>query len=165
VRPAQDIGNLASALFFFIYPQPPKPSMLHVVDGTWQPNARDLDNGLVPGFGVTTQIINGGVECGGSVEVAQSRNRIAYYREFARYLSVPIAADEVLGCAGMKQFDSDGAGALAIYWEVDWSWSSATPDGQSYACQLVGYQTPFSALKRGDYANCVQHHFPNVTIE
>ena len=56
------------------YPQPPKPPMLFVVDGTWQPNARDLENGLKPGFGVTTQIINGGVECGGSVEVAQSLN-------------------------------------------------------------------------------------------
>ena len=52
--------NLASAVFFFVYPQPPKPSMLHVIDGTWQPNAHDRQNGLVPGFGVTTQIINGG---------------------------------------------------------------------------------------------------------
>ena len=39
--------------------------MLHVIDGTWQPNEHDKQNGLVPGFGVTTQIINGGVECGG----------------------------------------------------------------------------------------------------
>jgi len=54
-----------------MYPQPPKPSMMHVIDGTWQPNARDLANGLVPGFGVTTQIINGGVECGGSTEHLQ----------------------------------------------------------------------------------------------
>jgi len=61
--------NLASAVFFFVYPQPPKPSMLHVIDGTWVPNERDLSNDLVGRFGVTTQIINGGVECGGSVEV------------------------------------------------------------------------------------------------
>ncbi|WP_239698763.1 chitinase, partial [Salmonella enterica] len=45
--------NLASAVFFFVYPQPPKPSMLHVIDGTWQPNDRDKANGLVSGFGVT----------------------------------------------------------------------------------------------------------------
>ncbi|XSZ47856.1 chitinase [Francisella noatunensis] len=74
--------NLASAVFFFVYPQPPKPSMLHVIDGTWQPNAADKANNLTPGFGVTTQIINGGVECGGSVEVAQSMNRIDYYGNF-----------------------------------------------------------------------------------
>jgi GH18 family chitinase/chitodextrinase len=156
--------NLASAVFFFVYPQPPKPSMLHVVDGTWQPNENDIASGLVPGFGVTTNIINGGVECGGSVEVAQSLNRIGYYREFAEYLGVPVAEDEVLGCAGMKQFSSDGAGALPVYWEEDWSWSSQTPDGRSYQCQLVNYQTPYSAFKEGDYIKCVEDKF-DVTAE
>ena len=156
--------NLASAIFFYVYPQPPKPSMLHVVDGTWQPNEADLANGLVPGFGVTTQIINGGIECGGSVEVQQSLNRISYYQSFADYLSVPIAEDEVLGCAGMKQFDEAGSGALNIYWEKDWSYNATNPQGLSYACKLVGYQTPFSALKDGDYEKCVEYHF-DITPE
>jgi chitodextrinase len=151
--------NLASAVFFYVYPQPPKPSMLHVIDGTWQPNERDLSNGLTLGFGVTTQIINGGVECGGTEEVAQSLNRISYYESFANYLGVSIAHDEVLGCAGMKQFDSSGSGALNIYWEQDWSYVSENPDGKSFACKLVGYQTPFSAFKEGDYVKCVEHHF------
>lgn len=151
--------NLASAIFFFAYPQPPKPSMLQVIDGTWQPNDHDKANGLVPGFGVTTQIINGGVECGGPTEIAQSQNRIKYYKEFANYLKVPVPADEVLGCANMKQFDEGGAGALKIYWEQDWGWSADTPDGKTYACQLVGYQTPFSAFKEGDYTKCVQKFY------
>ncbi len=155
--------NLASAIFFFAYPQPPKPSMLQVIDGTWQPNDHDKANGLVPGFGVTTQIINGGVECGGPTEIAQSQNRIKYYKEFANYLKVPVPADEVLGCANMKQFDEGGAGALKIYWEQDWGWSADTPDGKTYACQLVGYQTPFRAFKDGDYTKCVQKFF-NVNI-
>ena len=30
--------NLASATWFYTTPQPPKPSMLHVIDGTWLPN-------------------------------------------------------------------------------------------------------------------------------
>ena len=156
--------NLASAVFFFVYPQPPKPSMLHVIDGTWQPNERDIANGLTSGFGVTTQIINGGVECGGSTEIQQSVNRISYYHGFTGYLNVEIPSNEVLGCAGMKQFDNDGAGALNIFWEQDWSWSADTPDGSSYACKLVGYQTPFSAFKEGDYAACVDHFF-DVDIE
>lgn len=155
--------NLASAIFFFAYPQPPKPSMLQVIDGTWQPNDHDKANGLVPGFGVTTQIINGGVECGGPTEIAQSENRIKYYKEFANYLKVPVPENEVLGCANMKQFDEGGAGALKIYWEQDWGWSADTPDGKTYACQLVGYQTPFSAFKEGDYTKCVQKFF-NVNI-
>ena len=155
--------NLASAIFFFVYPQPPKPSMLHVIDGTWQPNSTDRASNLTPGFGVTTQIINGGVECGGTVEVAQSKNRMSYYRSFAAYLNVPIPASEVLGCRGMKQFAAEGAGALKIYWEQDWSWSPDTSDGRSLACKLVGYQTPFSAFTPGDYVKCVQKHF-DVTI-
>ena len=30
--------NLASSTWFYVTPQPPKPSMLHVIDGTWVPN-------------------------------------------------------------------------------------------------------------------------------
>ncbi|MFB9215964.1 chitinase [Vibrio sinaloensis] len=155
--------NLASAVFFYLYPQPPKPSMLHVIDGTWQPNDNDLAAGLVPGFGVTTQIINGGVECGGSEEHIQSQNRISYYREFSNYLNVEIPEDEVLGCKGMNQFDANGAGALNIYWEEDWSWDESTPDGRSYKCQLVAYQGPYSSFIDGDYTKCVEDKF-NVTV-
>ena len=157
--------NLASAIFFYIYPQPPKPSMLQVITGTWQPNAYDINSGLTSGFGVTTMIINGAVECGGSIELEQSVNRIDYYQNFANYLSVPIATDEVLGCANMLQFDSPGSGSLPIYWEMDWGWEVDTPNNQSYRCQLVNYQTPFSALQEGDYAHCVVHYFTNVVID
>ncbi|MGO1072929.1 glycoside hydrolase family 19 protein [Lysobacter sp. CA199] len=156
--------NLASATFFFSYPQPPKPSMLHVIDGTWAPNAHDIQSGLVPGFGVTTQIINGGVECGGSAEHLQSQNRIAYYRDAAAYFQVPVPGDEVLGCKGMKQFDANGAGALAIYWERDESWVASNPGGKSYACKLVGYQTPHSAFNSGDYERCMVAGFANVVV-
>lgn len=155
--------NLASAVFFYVTPQAPKPSMLHVIDGTWQPNDHDKANGLVPGFGVTIQIINGGVECGGPQDIAQGLNRISYYKSEAEYLKVPVPANEVLGCKNMKQFDSGGAGALPQYWEQDWGWSAETPTGLTYSCQLVGYQTPFSAFKEGDYQRCVQHFF-NVKV-
>ncbi|MCX8957116.1 chitinase [Erwinia psidii] len=156
--------NLASAIFFYIYPQPPKPSMQFVIDGTWQPNVHDKADGLVPGFGVTTQIINGGVECGGSVEIAQSLNRIKYYEAFAKELNVPVASDEVLGCKNMKQFSESGSGALPIYWEQDWSYNEKNPGGKSYACQLVGYQTAFTAFRKGDYTQCVKEHFPDLVI-
>ncbi len=149
--------NLASAVFFYVYPQPPKPSMLHALDGTWQPNDHDLANGLTPGFGVTTQIINGGIECGGPSEHIQSQNRITYYLQFADYLDVPVPAAEVLGCADMQRFDISGAAALPIYWEQDWSTGNA--------CQLVSYQTPFSALQTGDYVRCVEHHFDVEVID
>lgn len=149
--------NLASAVFFYVYPQPPKPSMLHALDGTWVPNEHDLAGGLEPGFGVTTQIINGGIECGGSSEHQQSANRIEYYRNFARELGVEIVPDEVLGCANMQRFDTQGSGALAIYWEQDWT--------RPNACQLVSYQTPFSAFTGGDYEKCVEAYFDVVVVD
>ncbi|MBK2027862.1 hypothetical protein IB642_07955 [Allofrancisella guangzhouensis] len=143
--------NLASDIFFFVYPQSPKPSILHVIDGTWQPNAADKANGLFPGFGITTQIINGGVECGKGTEAPQSINRINYYENFAKYLNVEIPADEVLGCKAMKPFNAQGSGTINNYWEQNY----VIP----YECKLVNYQTPFSAFIPGDYTKCVKKHF------
>jgi len=37
--------------------------MLFVIDGTWVPNAADKAAGITTGFGATTNIINGGIEC------------------------------------------------------------------------------------------------------
>jgi hypothetical protein len=150
--------NLASALFFYVYPQPPKPAMLQVIDGSWVPNNVDLASGLTPSFGVTTVIINGGVECGGATEIQQSLNRISYYKSFANALGVPVPADEKLGCAGTKSFDGGGAGAVPIYWEKDWGYQ------RDNKCQLVGYQTPFSALTKGDYKACIEKNW-NVVIK
>lgn len=156
--------NLASAGFFFVYPQSPKPSMLHVVDGTWVPNGHDLSLGIAPGFGATTNIINGGIECNTQgAEKPQSLNRIAYYQGLAGYLQVPIGADEQLGCANQGRFDTQGAGALLIYWDQDWGWYPGNPDGKSFACKLVGYQTAYNALTPGSYRQCVQHYF-DVTV-
>lgn len=151
--------NLASAVFFFVYPQPPKPSMLHVLDGTWQPNAADLAAGLKPGLGATIQIINGAYECGkGGAEDYRAQSRIDYYREFARELNLDIS-QETLGCAGMKAFSTEGAGALKINWDKDWGLNSKLPANQSFACKLVGYQTAYIALFQGDYEQCVEKHF------
>lgn len=158
--------NLASAIFFYVQPQPPKPSMQAVIDGSWKPNAADKNDGLVPGFGVTTQIINGGVECGGSVEVQQSLNRIQYYKEFAKQLGVPVPDSEVLGCKGMKQFSESGSAAMPLYWVKDDSYVAQNPGGKSYACKLVNWQeNDFSALTKGDYERCVKASFPDVVIK
>ena len=68
--------NLASAIWFLVTPQPPKPSMLEVITGEWRPNSVDLAANLVPGFGATTMVINGGLECGANPANTQaSANR------------------------------------------------------------------------------------------
>jgi len=142
--------SLASATWFYAYPQPPKPSMFHVVDGTWQPNAQDKASNLVPGFGVTIMIINGGIECGHGSEKPQAANRIKYYKAFSKYFNLDISGEE-LSCAHMKAFSAGGAGSLAIYWDKNW--------GRKYECKLVSYQTPYNALKQGDFGRCVEDKF------
>ncbi|TQV81058.1 glycoside hydrolase family 19 protein [Aliikangiella coralliicola] len=166
-RVARTWLNLASAVFFFVYPQPPKPSMLHVIDGTWTPNAHDLSLGITAGFGATTNIINGGIECGtaNGQEKAQSKNRIAYYKKHAAALNVPIAADEQLGCANQGRFDTQGAGAMLISLDQDWSYHADMPEGKSFMCKTVGYQTAYSALIPGDYQKCVEHYFDVEVVQ
>lgn len=156
--------NLASAIFFFVYPQPPKPSMLHVIDGTWQPNAADSAAGITKGFGVTINVINGGIECGAGAEgKGQPLNRIAYYKKFAEYFGVEITPDEQLGCIDQGPFTKEGSGAMLIQWENDWSYSASKPNG-NFACQLVGYQTMHSALVDGDYIGCVERYYGDKMV-
>jgi chitodextrinase len=141
--------NLASASFFYVYPQPPKASMLHVVDGTWTPNSVDAANGLTNSFATTIMIINGGIECGHGYDKPQAVNRAAYYQEFAREMGVSIVGEQ-LSCKDQRPFSAGGAGALSIYWEKDWH------TGAEYRCMLVNYQTAYSALISGDYQKCVE---------
>ena len=139
--------NLASAIWFFATPQPPKPSMLAVIEQDWLPTSTDKLRGLRSGFGLTTNIINGGIECGKGAETQQALNRAGYYREFAKYLKVEVKGE--LGCGRMKQFSDSGA--VGVYWEEDWA--------SKYRCKLVTYQTPYSALIQGDYTKCVRDKF------
>ncbi|GLS04038.1 hypothetical protein GCM10007860_11840 [Chitiniphilus shinanonensis] len=152
--------NFASAIWFAVYPQSPKPPMTWVVDGTWQPNAVDLANNMKPGFGATVFIINGGIECGGGgAEKSQVQNRIAAYKEIAKVMNVPVPADEPLGCANMKGFQSGSAAATKTYLDKNWGYNANNPGGVSWACQLVDYQMPFSLANPGDYQACVDYMF------
>merc|ERR1712159_488460 len=54
----------------------------------WEPTATDIDGNRLPGFGVTTNIINGGLECNipGNAAV---EDRVKYYERYAEILGVP----------------------------------------------------------------------------
>lgn len=147
--------NLASAVFFFIYPQPPKPSMLHVIDGTWVPNDFDKSRGLGNDFPTTIQIIN--AECQDSPTKAAAQNRIDYYTQFAKDLGWDITK-ESMKCAGMGRFDGGSSAAFNIYWEKSWA------VGGENQCQLVSYQTPYNALIPGNYVKCVQNNW-GITLK
>eukprot|EP00092_Neocalanus_flemingeri_P052354 GFUD01061190.1.p1 GENE.GFUD01061190.1~~GFUD01061190.1.p1 ORF type:complete len:361 (+),score=72.11 GFUD01061190.1:317-1399(+) len=135
--------NFASAMWFFVTPQPPKPSMLQVIDGSWKPNGADSAANLQSGFGATTMIINGDLECGENrTNPTGADNRAAYYKDYAGRLGVDITGENLL-CSASGPFSSEGsAGKASLYW------------GPNTGCSLVTWQTAYSALVEGDYARC-----------
>lgn len=155
--------NLATAVYSMVKPQGNKPSLLHVIDGTWQPTESEQDMSLEPGFGLTTYILSGDLECGNEDLRQQDESRVGYYQRHAANLSVPIFATEQLSCAAMSGFPDDLTGHGAVYWDQNWEFHPQNPDGKSYQCKRVNYQTQFSALNEGDYQRCVEHFF-NVQV-
>lgn len=71
-----------TAIWFWMTPQSPKPSCHDVVIGAWVPSPEDVNAGRVPGYGMTTNIINGGLECGGPGPDARVESRIGFYMRY-----------------------------------------------------------------------------------
>ncbi len=89
-------GTLAfmSALWFWMTPQTAKPSCHMVMSGEWVPSAEDtLKNRHISKFGQTTNVINGGVECGTRFHPANDEKRRGHYTFFAEEIGV-IPEDE-----------------------------------------------------------------------
>ena len=76
-----------TALWFWMTAQKPKPSAHDVMVGNWQPSADDQAKGRVPGFGMTVNIINGGLECGMPTG-DKVKDRVAFYQRFTDMLGV-----------------------------------------------------------------------------
>ncbi|WP_087019268.1 glycoside hydrolase family 19 protein [Thaumasiovibrio subtropicus] len=156
--------NLASAIWFFLTPQAPKPAMLHVIDRTWSPSQREIDAGIGYGFGTTINIINGGIECGEqNKDKGQPVNRIRYWEGLSSFYQIPIEADEKNTCWQQTPYGSinlEGAkDVLYTNWDGDWTYHADRPGGVSFECKLVGYQTAYSALVPGDYEKCVTNFY------
>ena len=157
----------ASAVYFFMQPRPPKPSMFELIYGYWTPPATNSANDVDskdpgPSFGASIMIINGGIECGGSKATAQAANRVKYYAGFMDYFGLDpemgITYDKTdvqthktasMSCMNMLAFEPNHGAAYPSYWEEDWS-----ALGQ---CQLVTYETAFSGYLDGDYEKCIHN--------
>jgi basic endochitinase B len=93
-----------AALWFWMKPQKPKPSCHEVMCGKWIPTAKDLEMKRKPSFGMTINIINGGLECKtNDKEVSANRKeRIGFYKFFCKKMNVPVEAD--CDCALMGNY-------------------------------------------------------------
>ena len=98
-----------AGMWFWMTPQSPKPSMHDVITGFWQPNSADTNIGLqkmsngLNCFGGTTNIINGGQECGQTSESYGSQRRMDYYIEWLDFFGLPAEEETAscMGCGGM----------------------------------------------------------------
>jgi hypothetical protein len=94
--------SFASAIWFWMTPQFPKPSCHDIMTGNWKPTANDIQKGRVPGFGATVNIINGGVECGLGKDLDKTTYRYRYYLYFCQYFNV--SPGENINCTDQKPF-------------------------------------------------------------
>lgn len=53
-----------TGIWFWMTPQSPKPACHDVMVGNWEPTPEDIAANRLPGFGVTINVINGGLEAG-----------------------------------------------------------------------------------------------------
>ncbi len=160
--------NLASAIWFFLTPQAPKPAMLHVIDRTWVPSQKEANAGIGYGFGTTINVINGGIECGAqNIDKGQPVNRIRYWQGLSAHYMLPIHADEEDTCWQQTPYGSlnlNGSDdVLYTNWDANWKYYPDRPGGGSFECELVGFQTAYSALVEGDYEKCVTNFYGSHT--
>lgn len=93
--------SFKTALWFWMTPQSPKLSCHEVITGAWTPSAADQAAGRAPGFGVITNIINGGVECGHGSD-SRAADRIGFYKRYCDILNVSYGDN--LDCDGQAHF-------------------------------------------------------------
>ncbi|KAK1272636.1 Chitinase 1 [Acorus gramineus] len=79
--------SFKTAIWFWMTPQSPKPSCHAVITGQWTPSSADQAAGRAPGFGVITNIINGGLECGKGSD-SRVADRIGFYKRYCDLLGV-----------------------------------------------------------------------------
>ncbi|KAL4281128.1 hypothetical protein GQ457_03G001650 [Hibiscus cannabinus] len=92
--------SFQSALWFWMTPQCIKPSCHDVIVGAWVPSARDEAAGRVPGYGLVTNIINGG-QCGRGRNAA-GEDRIGFYKRYCDMFGVGYG--DYLDCYNQNSF-------------------------------------------------------------
>ncbi|KAK7269545.1 hypothetical protein RIF29_22276 [Crotalaria pallida] len=90
-----------SALWFWMTEQNPKPSCHNVMIGNYVPTEADIAANRTAGFGLVTNIINGGLECG-IPDDSRVNDRIGYFERYTKLFNVDTGLN--LDCAYQKSF-------------------------------------------------------------
>ncbi|KAE8716933.1 Endochitinase 1 [Hibiscus syriacus] len=92
--------SFRSALWFWMTPQGIKPSCHDVIVGAWMPSASDEAVGRLPGYGLITNIINGG-QCGRGRNTS-GEDRIGFYKRYCDMFGVSYG--DYLDCYNQRNF-------------------------------------------------------------
>ena len=82
--------------------------------GHWVPSPQDTSVGRLPGLGMTTNIINGGLECGRGFGDYRVASRATYFTEWLGFFGLPSETD--LDCGNQpNQFPAGGSSDVKMY--------------------------------------------------
>ncbi|KAF7062191.1 hypothetical protein CFC21_068819 [Triticum aestivum] len=98
-----------TAIWFWMTPRHgahKTPSCHAVMTGGWRPSRRDRRAGRLPGYGMTTNIISGGLACGKRHGTPQGRDRVGYYKRCCRLLRVRLGRN--VACINQKPYGHGG---------------------------------------------------------
>ncbi|GJN14276.1 hypothetical protein PR202_gb01078 [Eleusine coracana subsp. coracana] len=104
------VVSFKTALWFWMTPRDNKPSCHAVITGEWRPSPADNAAGRVPGYGVITNIINGGLECGHGSD-PRVADRIGFYKRYCDVFG--IGYGDNLDCGGQRPFNAGISAMLA----------------------------------------------------
>ncbi|XP_041016567.1 chitinase 10 [Juglans microcarpa x Juglans regia] len=90
-----------TALWFWMTEQKPKPSCHDVMVGRYVPTEADTAANRTAGYGLVTNIINGGLECGIPNDGRVS-DRIGYFKRYAELFNVDTGPN--LDCENQKSY-------------------------------------------------------------
>lgn len=140
------ILGFLSALWIYMTPRSPMPSMHEVSTGFFKPNQHDELSQIFPAFGATTNIFNGNKECnvefGTESDAAYHRAQI--YLDLLTFFN--LHPEYHLGCSKMGPFPEEGFSAHAQYF---------TKGVKPNSCDLVRFPTAYSLYNMNDYKRCV----------
>lgn len=99
--------SFKSALHYWMNYHLQKPSCHAVMTNQWVANSDDVNANRVAGFGLTTNIIDGEVECDHKTPDLRDLTRVDFYLTFCDLLDVPpveTGAIETLDCSNQKPY-------------------------------------------------------------
>jgi hypothetical protein len=149
---ADPLVAFSSALWRYMTPVDPAPSMHEVAMGHYLPNDVEEDVNITGGFGTTTLILGGMEECGLGDSSMASSQRASNYERLLKVFQLDPEIDT--DCADIQAYfpEVGSWGSMASYWD-------ATVINGDVQCKLVTSQSKYSLYSQDDYKKCICKNF------